>query len=149
MFTKFRKALLLMLLGATSGLAIIIPWNSSTRLATETSLNLYQYQKPSDNLAQWIDKLEEYECKDCPIGFSRIDSNGLRSYGCLQFQKDTFLLNLKKYYPETYNNIQGNEWQNLIYDCDFQKQLAYKMIKDNPENIWHWALSVKRGLGKP
>ncbi|MGC8944484.1 MAG: hypothetical protein ACP5J8_02390 [Minisyncoccia bacterium] len=153
MFTISRKVLLLILLGAVITFLCIIKKQVSIKykqqIVDNQSSNLYQYSKPSDNLINWLDELEKYECHNCPIDFHRKDSNGLFSYGCLQFQKETFLINLKKYYPETYNSIEGNEWLNLIYDCNFQKELAYKMIKDNPDNIWHWATSIRRGLSKP
>jgi len=73
----------------------------------------------------------------------------LYSYGCLQFQKETFLTNLKKFYQSTYDNLEGEEWQNLIYDCNFQKELAYKMIEEDSNQWIHWKVSVNRGLGKP
>jgi hypothetical protein len=114
------------------------------------SQSLQYAPQQKDALQLWLDKLEKYECKDCPVGFSRIDSNGLRSYGCLQFQKETFLINLKKFYPEIYSHLEGDEWQNFIYSCEFQKELAYKMIQNNYYNWQHWKYTILvRGLEKP
>jgi len=100
-------------------------------------------------LENWLNELEKYECNDCPVDYKRIDNNGLYSYGCLQFQKNTFMINLKKFYPETYKSIEKDEWQNLVYDCQFQKDLAYRMIYHDSTEWHHWTVSVKRGLGMP
>ena len=130
--------------------SLIIDKKFPTPLAMETSPYLYQYPKPSDNLTQWIDKLEKKECRNCPVGFSKIDNNGLRSYGCLQFQLPTFKQYYTKYYPEVVKNMEEEDWLNQIYDCDIQKELTYKMLKDKWGNWTHWKYSILvRGLSKP
>jgi len=108
-----------------------------------------QWQRKQNPLQTWLNELEKYECNNCPIDYKRIDNNGFYSYGCLQFQKQTFLENLKKFYPETYKSIEKEEWQNLIWDCQFQKKLAYKMLEANSGAWRNWARSVSRGLDKP
>lgn len=138
MFTKLTKLLILILI-VVIAVILIMNRKSSTRLATETNLNLYQYQKTSDNLAQWINKLATYE--NCSIEGIR-DNNGLKSFSCLCFQEETFIRQVKKYNLLPY--AEDKEILNMIGNCDFQKELAYKMIKDNPENIWHWKTSVKK-----
>ena len=143
----------MILLGAIAWIivvSLIIDKKFPTPLAMETSPYLYQYPKPSDNLTQWIDKLEEKECRNCPVGFSKIDRNGLRSYGCLQFQLPTFKQYFIRYYPEAAKNMEKTDWENQIYDCDLQKELAYKMLKDDYGNWKHWNWSITiRGLEKP
>ena len=147
MFTKFKKLLLLIPLGVI--ILLIIP-RFTTQLALEKRLNQYQQPVVSDNLTQWIEELEEYECKNCPIGFSKIDKNGLRSFSCLQFQLPTFKQYYKKYYPEVVKNMEEEDWLNQIYDCDVQKELTYLMLKDNWSDWkhWNWSITV-RGLSKP
>jgi len=147
LFTKFKKLLLLIPLGVI--ILLIIP-RFTTQLALEKRLNQYQQPVVSDNLTQWIEELEEYECKNCPIGFSKIDKNGLRSFSCLQFQLPTFKQYYKKYYPEVVKNMEEEDWLNQIYDCDVQKELTYLMLKDNWSDWkhWNWSITV-RGLSKP
>lgn len=101
-----------------------------------------------DPLYTWLDALEEYECLGCGENYSRVDVNGLRSYGCLQFQEQTFKAFVRRYdllpYAET------AEIMNMIYDCDFQKIVAHRMIQENDDAWSHWYTSVElRGLGKP
>ena len=108
----------MILLGAIAWIivvSLIIDKKFPTPLAMETSPYLYQYPKPSDNLTQWIDKLEKKECRNCPVGFSKIDNNGLRSYGCLQFQLPTFKQYYTKYYPEVVKNMEeASERDDLV-----------------------------------
>ncbi|HOM27379.1 MAG TPA: hypothetical protein PKV21_07730 [bacterium] len=112
-------------------------------------VDLYKDEREYKNerIVNWINELEKYECRNCPVGFVRLDKNNKYSYSCLQFQEETFMRNLKKFYPETYNSIEGEEWKNLIYDCDFQKELAYKMIENDRKAIYNWRTSIRRGLG--
>lgn len=99
-------------------------------------------------LEKYIDKLaHNYECIECPENYRRIDSNGYYSYACLQFQWATFKDRVRRYKLAEY--AENAELMNLIYDCDFQKQVALKMFQ-NEKNAWtHWRTSVKRGLGLP
>jgi|GEM_PF-5314088 len=106
----------------------------------------YSPKQPSkDALHLWLDKLETYE-KCPPEGI--IDNNNKRSYSCLCFQMETFQRYFIKYYGKT--DIEKNEWLNLISDCELQKEIAYKMIKESWNNWKHWSWSiVNRGLAKP
>jgi len=146
-----HKKLLVLVLLFFSGACLII-YQKIDKLVSQSAPDISpnKEQPPrNEELLNWIDKLEEYECRNCPVGFKKVDKNGLFSYSCLQFQKETFVRNLKKFYPETYENLEVGEWQNLIYDCDFQKELAYKMIESDKDLAWHWKTSIKRGLGLP
>jgi hypothetical protein len=96
----------------------------------------------------WVNGLVEYECKDCPPLYKRLDDNGKYSYGCLQYQKDTFISDVKNYKLLPYTEDQ--EIMNFIYDCEFQKDLASVTILDNPKNAVRWRTSVEdRGYGYP
>ncbi len=109
-----------------------------------------EQEQTSDNLTEWIDRLEQYECRNCPVGYNRIDVNGELSYGCLQFQMATFKEQVNLLYEVDTSNFEQADWENLIYSCDFQKRLAYKMIEYDCDNWQHWRTSVaKRGLGVP
>lgn len=66
-----------------------------------------------------------------------LDVNNKYSYGCLQFQLATF---------ESYSTRYGLEGD--IYDCEFQKLLALKMLQENYGNWKHWYLSHKK-IGLP
>lgn len=95
-----------------------------------------------DPLEQWIEKLIEYECRDCPEDTKILDVNGLYSYSCLQFQMPTFLEQKDIYMPHLTSDD--------IYSCDVQRELAYKMLTDKHENWRRWYNSVYvRGLGLP
>lgn len=99
-------------------------------------------------LEEWIDKLEKFECEGCISPYRRIDSNGLYSYGCFQFQEETFREQVRKYNLAPYADY--GEIMNFIYDCDFQKRLTKIMLEDNYQNYLHWKTSVLiRGLGLP
>lgn len=90
-------------------------------------------------LEKWVDELETYECDGCEEGYKRIDSNNKYSYGCLQFQHDTFVG-----FSEGYNMDLN------IHDCEDQKKLAIAMIEQSHDNWRHWYTSVAvRGLGEP
>jgi hypothetical protein len=93
----------------------------------------------------WLEKLAQKESE----GRERIkilDTNGKYSYGCLQFQEWTF-----KSYGQKYGVLKDpSSWENKIYDCNVQKQLAKKMIQ-NEYVLWQsWYTSVMvRNLGLP
>jgi hypothetical protein len=102
--------------------------------------------KEFDALIEWLDELEKYE--NCPPE-GILDRNSKKSYGALCFQMETFKHYFKKYYPEA-KDLEEQEWFNLITDNELQKELAYKMLKDNPNNWrnWYWSIEI-RGLPKP
>lgn len=105
-------------------------------------------EPPHDKLDRWIDRLaSEYECQGCPPRYRRIDSNGLYSYGCLQFQERTFVNAVKIY--SLLPDAEPGEYLNQIYDCDFQKEVARAMLLHELDACYHWQTSVLRGAGAP
>jgi len=66
-----------------------------------------------------------------------IDTNGKKSYGCLQFQEETFHRFSEKY------AIAGD-----IPDCPTQRQLARAILLRERSGWRHWFTSVTR-IGKP
>lgn len=101
----------------------------------------------SDALDQWIEQLVTKESNG-KANIKIVDRNGYFSYGCLQFQMRTFREYVRKYnlLPEA----EDEELKNMIYDCEFQKYLAKKMLEDNPDNWRHWHTSVvAKKLGLP
>jgi hypothetical protein len=64
----------------------------------------------------------------------------------LQFCEKTF-----RYYAKKFHLVQTTERDdvmNQIYDCAFQKRLAMRMIRENPDNWKHWRRTVER-IGLP
>lgn len=99
-----------------------------------------------DALDQWIDHLAQKE-SDGKTNIKILDHNNRYSYGCLQFQMQTFKSYIRKYnlLPDT----EDKELENMIYDCAFQKTLAKAMIVDDYSNWRNWYTSVKSNLGLP
>jgi len=95
-----------------------------------------------DSLSIWIDKLATKE--KCPVK-GIIDSNHKMSYGCLCFQKETFIRQSRLYLMPHATN---EEILSRIGSCQFQKKLAYEMISHDKAKIYHWKLSVKK-IGEP
>ena len=90
-------------------------------------------------LENWIEKLVYYESNGI-TDVVVLDWNNKYSYGCLQFQEETF-----RGFVDGFNllpNATYEEVMNFIYDCDFQKQLAFKMIDKRYENWRHWYYSI-------
>lgn len=146
MVTRTSVILFLLFLGAICFAQTRITQES--HLTNDISPYVEQEQEETlDNLTKWINELELYECRDCPIGYKRIDTNGYYSYGCLQFQMATFKEYANKFY--SLENLEETDWQNIISNCDFQKELAYKMIEENSHAVWRWKTSIERGLGLP
>ncbi len=115
--------------------------------ANPTQIAIAPVERKLDKLDAWIDSLVAKESE----GKSHIkilDHNDRYSYGCLQFQMETFESYIKRY--DLLPHAEDSELENMIYDCDFQKLLTRKMIEEDPENWRHWYTSVaKRGLGVP
>lgn len=76
--------------------------------------------------------------------FRIVDSNKQYSYGCLQFQQDTYIAMAKKYHVDAWAG-RG------IYDCDNQWKIARAMFEENKvAAAQHWYTSIyTRGLGLP
>ena len=103
-----------------------------------------------DMLDLWLDRLADFECQNCPDNFRHLDKNNLYSYGCLQFQKNTFYAEVRRYKLLPFT--EDAELMNWIYDCQFQKSLARYMIQAGgfASARSHWYTSVVlRGLGYP
>lgn len=98
-----------------------------------------------NTLDSWLKKLIDLE-SDGKSNIKVLDHNGLHSFGCLQFQMSTF-----KEFGLKYNLIsEEDELGKVIYDCALQKQIAKKMIQENPGYWRKWYTSVIiRGLGLP
>lgn len=100
----------------------------------------------SPDIWGWIDKLafcESGNRSDIVI----LDTNGRYSYGCLQFQEATF-----RQYVARYNMLPHathDEVMNLIFNCDFQKKLAHKMLEENYKNWRHWYNCSTKKIGLP
>lgn len=99
------------------------------------------------NLDLWLGKLATAESGN-RANIKVLDVNGRYSYGCLQFQMATF-----KSYSQRYGLADPatvTSWDALIYNCDFQKQVAKRMIQEKPGNWRHWGYTVlNKGIGFP
>ena len=93
----------------------------------------------------WIDKLIALESKG-KSNAKVLDWNGLHSFGCLQFQMGTF-----EEYGLKYKLFSSDDdLDKLIYNCDLQREITKRMIRENPGNWRKWYTSVAvRGLGLP
>lgn len=96
-------------------------------------------------LDSWIEKLIVLESggyKNLKV----LDDNGKHSFGCLQFQKTTF-----EEFGRRYGFIAGGDnIDKIIYDCDLQKAIAKRMIKEDRGNWRRWYTSVMiKKLGLP
>jgi hypothetical protein len=96
-------------------------------------------------LQQWIDALAVAESGN-RNWIVHEEEDGRRYYGCLQFREETFRYFAKKLHlAET---SQPGDLMSRIYDCAFQKRLATRMIRENPDNWKHWRKTVER-IGLP
>lgn len=96
-------------------------------------------------LREWVDALAAAESGN-RAWIVHQDRDGRFYYGCLQFRESTF-----RYFVEKFRfapNAEPAEVMNLIYDCAFQKRLAARMIRQNPENWKHWRNTAGR-IGLP
>ena len=99
----------------------------------------------SSPLDLWLEKLIVLESNG-KENIKILDNNGEHSFGCLQFQKGTFEEFGLKYRLITIDD----DTDNLIYDCQLQKEIAKNMIEDNYNNWRRWYTSVKiKKLGLP
>jgi hypothetical protein len=102
-------------------------------------------ERPVDKLDHWINQLQWKE--NCPEQ-GMIDSNGLKSYGALCFQAQTFQSYALKY--NLFPNAEKAEILNFVSDEKWQKELARRMILGDREAWRNWYTSVKvRNLGLP
>ena len=96
-------------------------------------------------LGKWLDALSFAESGNREWIVHR-DLDGRLYYGCLQFREKTFRFFVQKY--DLAPKVEGSETMDLIYDCEFQKRLAARMIRQNPANWKHWRNTVGR-IGLP
>jgi hypothetical protein len=97
------------------------------------------------DLRQWIDALAVAESGN-RNWIVHEEEDGRRYYGCLQFREETFLYFAKKFH--LVRTGEAGDFMNLIYDCSFQKRLATRMIRENPDNWKHWRRTAGR-IGLP
>lgn len=107
---------------------------------------------------KWVDDLIKYECwkilpdgtLGCPNNYKRLDDNDAYSYGCHQYQWNTFRNLVKKY--KLLPHAEEHEYMNMIYDCEFQKVVTRVAIDNESKAVikgmW-WTTIVKRGYGLP
>src|SRR5579864_9515299 len=96
-------------------------------------------------LRQWVNALAVAESGN-RSWIVHEEEGGGRYYGCLQFSEKTL-----RYYAKKFHLVQTTEpddVMNEIYDCAFQKRLAMRMIRENPDNWKHWRKTVER-IGLP
>ncbi len=118
----------------------------------EVSRPAASYNKNSESVSsydssidRWLEKLIILESNG-KENIKILDNNGKNSFGCLQFQKQTF-----KEFGLKYGLVSSaDEINDLIYDCELQKELAKRMLEENYDNWRHWYTSVKvKNLGLP
>ena len=117
-------------------------------LVTNISNSSITIEKES-SLEKWIDRLGDNE--NCP-SYGLVDSNDKLSYGKLCFQYDTLLMFVKTFRKKGYflaNYAEDRELINYMNDDDFSKDLAYLIIKENPQNACHWQNTVLLKIGAP
>ncbi len=91
----------------------------------------------SYKLDQWIDRIEWEESRGEKM-LVILDSNDKYSYGCMQYQMDTWIGDSKAY------GVKGE-----MMDCAKQKQLAKLTIMHEPDKGWkRWYNSTKK-VGLP
>lgn len=83
----------------------------------------------------WVQELARCE-SGLRSDISVIDTNGLHSYGYLQFQLDTFY-GFGKQYGILPEGLEKQEALNLIYDKEIQSAIALKMAEDGLVSS-HW-----------
>jgi len=96
-------------------------------------------------LAKWLEALARVESGN-RAWIVHQDRDGRYYYGCLQFRETTFRFYVEKF--DLAPVADEDDVMELIYDCSFQKSLAARMIRDNPENWKHWRTTVHR-IGLP
>jgi len=123
-------------LGLILAAAALAAWGESVPACSAT--------RAHKGLNKWLEALSFAESGNRERIMHK-DRDGRFYYGCLQFRERTF-----RYYVAKYNLADSDETDvmDLIYDCAFQKRVAARMIRDDPENWKHWRNSAKR-IGLP
>lgn len=81
-----------------------------------------------------IEKL--IQCESGNKNVTIVDTNGLTSHGILQFQKATFTTYMIRYGIAPHAERQ--ELENFLNDSETQRELAYRMLEEDPKNARHW-----------
>lgn len=140
-----KKLAVLMAVGTVMGGVFPATLNAiTTATAYDTGKNPSHIQALNP-LDQWIEELVMLESRG-KTNLKILDTNKKHSFGCLQFQKATFVeYGLKyKFFDSADDAVEK------IYDCEFQKRLAKRMIEDDARNWRHWYTSVAvKKLGPP
>lgn len=110
----------------------------------------YEYKpgvaEPEDKLGALIEQLAICESGGLATALNPQDG-GSRSVGVLQFKDQTFLHYAQRY--TLFPNAEKEEILNFLWDADYQKLLARKMLEENPNNWTHWRIcGSKVGLNK-
>ena len=99
-----------------------------------------------DALDRWLDLLVPKENCITPGPCIVLDTNFQYSFGCLQFQRATFVEQVRKY--RFLPHAEDAELMNMIQDCDFQRTLARTMIQGDYSNWSRWKTSIRK-IGMP
>jgi len=105
----------------------------------QASPQLEYEPKATDVLGKWIERLVHQESSG-RADIKILDVNDRYSYGCLQFQEATFVSYSKRYF--------GTSNLSKLYDCQYQKQLARRMLEEDINNWRHWYNSTRK-IGLP
>ena len=139
---KINKLWLVVAVLVTTILALNIPRTEIVNIEEVEAKNKINYEAELD---YWLDRLKQQESGGVEH-IKHLDSNNKYSFGCYQFQVETFVSYTKRYnlLPES----EDAEIENWIYDCTYQRKLAKEMINDNYDNWKHWRTSTGK-VGKP
>jgi hypothetical protein len=119
--------------------------NTYVGLKTIVEANRRQETGINREVREIVKKIETLERCDTGKDGRILDSNNEYSYSCLCFQEETFIRYSKKFNLFPY--AEENEYLNFINDCEIQEKLAYKMISESKENLYHWKnTAIKLGL---
>ncbi|MBI4085031.1 MAG: hypothetical protein HY432_00805 [Candidatus Liptonbacteria bacterium] len=135
---------LVSMVSSNSTAVVQMPNTAASTPAIYSSKPIVAFEDESP-LDYWIRKLVLLESEG-KTDIKVLDHNGLHSFGCLQFQMSTF-----EEYALKYDLISdGSSVEEAIYDCELQKEIAKRMIRENRNNWRRWYTSVIiKGLGLP
>lgn len=90
-----------------------------------------------------VEKLAECESSKNPAAINHND-NGSPSLGYLQFKRQTFMENVKRYHMLPY--AEAAEYENFLMDKDTQIELAARMLREK-DGLMHWKnCALKNGM---
>ncbi len=120
-------------------LIILLVLSFAIRKTHAEAPDISKAQRYEQDITTWLDKLQKAESESNPM-MVILDSNNRYSYGCLQYQMDTWIGDSRTYH------IRGE-----MMDCSKQRQLARLTVENEPKDGWRrWYNSVaKRGVGMP